>query len=286
MSLNILLTGSSGGTWSGIGVSGNTFNPNGLAVGDYAITYNIGSGTCQATETHNISVSTCIPSGLRVSLRVLLQGAYNTSSGQMNSDLRNGSGNLLPLSQPYNVAPFYYAGTEIVANTTQLPTTTTDWLLVELRDPVTNNLVASKAGFLLADASVQNEYGSEGLYFTGVNAGNYRIIVRHRNHLPVASVSSVAVPTAAPYDFRVANNIMGGAAQVALLGTNISGLLAGDADANGVINVADFNVIVATNPMNNIYSAGDINLDRYYTVADFNAYKPNSSKIGVLLVRY
>jgi gliding motility-associated-like protein len=54
ISLDSLLTGTTGGTWSGSGVTGNMFNPAGLS-GGIPVTYNVG-GACTATETHNITV--------------------------------------------------------------------------------------------------------------------------------------------------------------------------------------------------------------------------------------
>jgi gliding motility-associated-like protein len=55
VSLNPLVTGTTGGTWSGQGVSGNTFNSSGLS-GDIAITYTVGTVGCQSTSTQNINV--------------------------------------------------------------------------------------------------------------------------------------------------------------------------------------------------------------------------------------
>ena len=55
INLNTLITGDPGGTWSGTGVSGNTFNPAGL-VGFIAVTYTVGTPPCAATSTQGISV--------------------------------------------------------------------------------------------------------------------------------------------------------------------------------------------------------------------------------------
>jgi gliding motility-associated-like protein len=52
--LNPQITGTTGGTWSGTGVTGNTFN---LSSGTQAITYTIGSGVCQQTLTQTITVN-------------------------------------------------------------------------------------------------------------------------------------------------------------------------------------------------------------------------------------
>lgn len=55
LNLNTLITGTTGGTWSGNGVSGNTFNPAGLT-GSVTITYTIGSASCSASEPHSINI--------------------------------------------------------------------------------------------------------------------------------------------------------------------------------------------------------------------------------------
>lgn len=55
LNLTTLLTGQTGGTWTGSGVSGTSFNPSGLN-GAIAVTYAVGSGSCAASETHNIPV--------------------------------------------------------------------------------------------------------------------------------------------------------------------------------------------------------------------------------------
>jgi len=55
ISLDPLVTGINGGTWTGFGVSNNSFNASGLN-GSIAITYTVGQGTCQAVSTQNINV--------------------------------------------------------------------------------------------------------------------------------------------------------------------------------------------------------------------------------------
>jgi gliding motility-associated-like protein len=47
----------SGGTWSGLGVTGATFDPVGLSTGLTTLTYSIGSGTCLSTDTILIQVN-------------------------------------------------------------------------------------------------------------------------------------------------------------------------------------------------------------------------------------
>lgn len=54
--LNALVTGNSGGTWSGNGVNGSTFNPNGLS-GNVVVTYAVGSGSCIVESQQTITIN-------------------------------------------------------------------------------------------------------------------------------------------------------------------------------------------------------------------------------------
>lgn len=55
INLNPLITGDAGGTWSGTGVSGNTFNPSGLS-GSINVTYTVGTSPCEEAVTQAINV--------------------------------------------------------------------------------------------------------------------------------------------------------------------------------------------------------------------------------------
>jgi len=60
INLNSLLSGSAtaGGTWSGTGVSGSTFNPATSGPGTFSVTYTVGiSAGCSATQTQTITVN-------------------------------------------------------------------------------------------------------------------------------------------------------------------------------------------------------------------------------------
>lgn len=56
INLNAYITGTTGGSWTGTGVVGSTFNPASLAAGAYNVTYTTGTSPCQKTETHAITV--------------------------------------------------------------------------------------------------------------------------------------------------------------------------------------------------------------------------------------
>lgn len=56
--VNLTTSGTSGGTWSGTGVSGSQFCPGTSGAGSFAVTYSVGiSNTCRATQTNSITVT-------------------------------------------------------------------------------------------------------------------------------------------------------------------------------------------------------------------------------------
>jgi gliding motility-associated-like protein len=55
INLNDLINGTTGGLWSGTGVTGNFFNPSGLS-GTYSVTYTVGASPCIEQLTNSITV--------------------------------------------------------------------------------------------------------------------------------------------------------------------------------------------------------------------------------------
>lgn len=219
---------------------------------------------------------------INVQIKFFLEGAY--SAGNMNTALR--TANLLPLNQPYNVAPWYYNGTENVAAANNIPANAVDWILVELRsNNVGNTPLVSQAGFLLNNGTVVNTQGGIGLNFN-VAAGNYYLVVRHRNHIAAMSNTNPSLPNATPYDFSTAMTQAFGTNQQANLGSSVFGLLAADVNADGVVTVADYNLYQTQIAAINVYANGDLNLDKHVTVTDFNLYQSRASHIGISQIRY
>ncbi len=219
-----------------------------------------------------------------VRINVLLEGAYNTSSGMMNTDLTN----LLPLAQPFNRLPWNYTGTEQL---TSIPNNMVDWVLLEARAAGDDSqILARKAAIILnngdiIDADHANSY--TGVWFDCLDATvPYYFIVRSRNHLAVISNAAVLGNANTMHDFTNPATVRGGTTQLSNLGNGSYGLLAGDYNSDGIISVADFNGYVTNLAAINQYLDSDFNLDRVITVSDYNTYIPNASKIGVFTVRY
>lgn len=228
----------------------------------------------------NYSCTTPTPAGNRLQAKVFLEGVYNTATGTMSSGL----GTSLPIAQPYNAAPWSYNGTESVGSTN---TNMIDWVLIELRnatDPTT--IVARKAGMLYADGTVRHTDGVQGVDF-GTLAGSYYVTIRHRNHLPVISAITVALPNTTPYDFTTsAAQSQGGIEQLRDI-NGVQVLRAGDFDSDGALTYNDFNRAVSQGLAGSTnYVTGDANLDKSINLTDYGLYVNNLGIMGIPLLRY
>ncbi len=112
VTLDPFVTGTSGGTWSGTGVSGNAFNPAGLS-GPVAVTYsvnNTGTG-CSDSETNIIFVDVTAPQAAFNFVSISLTTVFTNTSADATSYLWNfGDGNSSSLENPnhtYAVAGTY-----------------------------------------------------------------------------------------------------------------------------------------------------------------------------------
>ena len=134
--------------------------------------------------------------GVSLQVKAILQGAYDSATGLMRDDLR--SAGILPVTQPYNKAPFDYEGAESInldlvdmANEDAM----VDWVMLELRNG--NNaseVVASKALLVQRDGDLMDAAtGSTTIDFTDLPSGDYFIGLRHRNHLGVSTASAVTL---------------------------------------------------------------------------------------------
>lgn len=221
------------------------------------------------------------PTNTRAHLKVLLQGAYNPSTGLLNTGL-NG---IIPNQQPYNRSPWAYAGTETA---TTINNNICDWVLVEARSTINTAPVERKAALLRNDGVILSPDGTEGVVFNSIAPGNYYLVVRHRNHLAVLSNNAVALPntTTTALDFTNYSNVYG-PNQEALMGDGKYAMFAGDFIANGVVNVLDYNLYISQiGAAPNQYLDGDCNLDKNITTSDYNLYQPNAAIIGVPQIRY
>lgn len=216
-----------------------------------------------------------------------LRGPWNTG-GFMNTAL-NTQG-IIPLSQPYTITPFSYAGTESVGS---IPNANVvDWVLVELRIPTSGlpadassaTIVGRKAAFLLSNGSVVDLDGVTPISFDINKQGAGFMVIRHRNHLGVMSNSLPSNATGSyTNDYRVLANSYKAAGSpsdpVILLPSSANyGMWAGDANRGGTISVTDVNLIkVSIAGSAGGYQHTDVNL----TGTNVNATDVNVSKLSI-----
>lgn len=178
---------------------------------------------------------------INLDLLVFLEGPY--SGSQMGTSLN--SAGLIPLSQPYNSAPWNYSGTESVL---VMPNpNVADWVLIELCDAAnaasatSATRIARQAAFLLKDGSVVGTDGSSILQFNNTFTQQLFVIVWHRNHLGIVSSNGVTASGGIyAYDFSTAaTKVYGGSAGYKNLNGSVWGMVAGDATHDGLINLSD-----------------------------------------------
>ena len=215
------------------------------------------------------------PGALEATLTALLQGGWTGSA--MRTTLVGAAA--FPTSQPYNTAPWNYAGTE--SNATP-PSSTTDWMLVQLRTGTASaTAVASVAALVLEDGSIVDASGS-GPVQIAVAPGSYYVVLYHRNHVPVISASTIDFNSgAASYDFTAAAGQALGTDPMAGLGVGDTApfaLWGGDGNADEQVTSPDFNLYSsATASGATGYEMADYNLDAQVTSPDFNIYSASTA---------
>ncbi len=113
-----------------------------------------------------------------IHVKAVLQGAYNSASGEMDTDLTG----LIPLTDPYS-------GTTTVGS---IPADVVDWVLVQVRDAADNtSTVYEKACFLRKDGAILDTDGTLGVTLTGLDESDGYVVIKHRNHLGVMIESPI-----------------------------------------------------------------------------------------------
>lgn len=208
------------------------------------------------------SCATCVIPTHTFNFKAILEGPFNGTS----MDAKIDAAGLIPTDQPYNTAPWNYAGTENI--TIAPPIDIVDWVLVELRSTPGDSASATSdrmfhrfAGLLKTDGSIVGTDGVMLPEYTGPIFDNLYVVIYHRNHLPVMS-SNALTPTdgAYVYDFTTAQTQAYGDV-LKDIGGGVFGLIGGDSDANGTIDVADKDNGWSVDAGNKGYFMSDLNLD-------------------------
>jgi hypothetical protein len=273
-----------------------TYTPNATFSGTDMFTYRVcdnGNPVLCAVATAYITVldKPC----MTFDFKVILEGPYNASTGLMGTTL-NQRGLLpgqtpvgsfaiaTPGGQPYNVAPFNYAGTETM---TAYPATVVDWVLVSLRTDITKaSEVFKVAGLLHNDGRI-----------TFVNPcfqlpnGSYYVLVEHRNHMGVMTPTPVPVSAGKiTYDFTAQQSYQltnpPSFGQKPVLNKFV--MYAGDGQKTSVIDNYDINfkdsiLWKSLSGSFDVYLLSDFNLDADSNFMDSSLWKSNSGRFSGIL---
>ena len=244
------------------------FNATGLAPGTYhanIIISNSGKAQIQVPVTLNVLHP------ISIDAKAFLEGPFFGS--QMNNLLK--LYDYLPLSQPYNTAPWNYAGTESVA---AIPNNdVVDWVLVEVRETsgdastaTGGTVIGRRAGFILKDGSIVDTDGSSPLTFSTVASQNIFAVIYHRNHIPIMSANQLST-TGNVYtiDFTTSETqVYGGTSACKELSSGVWGMLSGNALQDKQIDNKDKNDVWEVEKGNAGYYNGDMNMNGQVDAAD------------------
>jgi hypothetical protein len=233
----------------------------------------------------DINTPMAIILALTFNLKEYLEGPFITT--EMTTLLN--SGGLIPSAQPYNVAPWNYTGSESVGS---IPNSNiVDWVLIELRDApsaaqaTVATRIARQAAFLLKNGQIVGLNGSSPLQFTIMVTNQLFAIVWYKNHLGVmSSVGLTNVGGTYTYDFTTsATQVYGGSPGHKQIGSGIWGMMSGDGDGNGTVNINDKTLVWFVNAGKTGYYVSDFNLDRQTNNKDKNEkWYPNLSKVSLV----
>ncbi|MBL7981119.1 MAG: hypothetical protein JNL52_04850 [Flavobacteriales bacterium] len=212
---------------------------------------------------------------LLLNMRVLLSGPYNSSTGLMSDALRVAG--LVPFVEPYTQLGHSFVGgggetAQSIALSMVGADAIVDWVVIELRSaqaPAT--VVFSRSALLQRDGDVVDVDGGSAVQLLAA-PGNYYIVVRHRNHLGVATATPIALTqSGTSVDLTsVSTATYGVDAQAIVNGMRM--LWPGDSDHNGIVRytggvndrdpvLTAIGGVIPTSTVTNAYHVGDLNLD-------------------------
>jgi hypothetical protein len=303
--LDIITTGTMSAGWSAVKViSGNqisfalagttNFNTAGVMFKiQFQLNPDLTTGEFAFVNINNIMLNEGIPlprtanggitgaTGIVVNLNALLEGPFNGTT--MSTNLYTAG--LLPLSQPYNMAPWSYSGSESVA---VIPNgNVVEWVLVELRDAVNagsatvGTRIARQAAFVLNDGTITAMDGFSDLIFNVTITNNLFAIVWHKNHLGIMSAMPLTLSGGMySYNFTTSGTQAYGANSQKQLAVGKWGMYSGDGDANNTVNLTDKTAVWTPNSGKKGYLNADFNRNGQVNNPDKNNYwLPNLNKV-------
>ncbi len=211
-----------------------------------------------------------------LSIRFLLEGAYDFGAGLMTDNLRDKG--LLPAEDPWALSPNIPASALAVTGNDAL----VDWVMIEFRDP--NNLATilhTTSGLVQRDGDLVSADGSSLISVAALLPEDVFLLIRHQNHLKAMHAVSV-VANVISYDCTTQNAYEGGGTGQKELSPGVWALHAGNANEDNEITGADKASWILENGIFNVYSPNDFNLDGEVNGADNVSWFTNNGVFSVV----
>jgi len=268
---------------------------------DPVVTYNQTDATNNillANGVNSFSTFTGTRGASTASLIAFLEGA-NNGIGSMTTVLPSFtagapyfSSSPFPLTQPYSISPWNYAGNENVGT---VPAGVVDWVYLELRqgsDPslaTASTTFCKRSAFLKSDGTIVDLDGVSPVKFVNgapAPGNNVYIVIKHRNHLAIMSNNAVTKNGSGvySYDFTdLGTKTYGYPDGIKLKGGKWS-MVGGDGYPNGLIDTDDLSF--SWNPTFggfDGYYSGDFNMTGLVDTDDLSfIWNPNFGFFGYI----
>ncbi len=206
----------------------------------------------------------------RISVRALLEGAFDSTTGAMSTALVNG--NTLPYASPYDES---YAGFE------GLPDSLVDWVYLELSSDPDNTPVWQSSMFIGKNGWLCTPNGDE-WFVPDIPPGDYWLQVHHRNHLSVCSSAPLALRSegSVHYSFTESGDRYAPDTPAVQSPSGEWCLIGGDIDGDGSVTTRDYvriynQILLETKPP---YLSADVNMDGSVDAQDMSIWRENARK--------
>ena len=209
-----------------------------------------------------------------MNVRAILEGPFNSSTFQMNDDLR--ANNLLPTTSPYEDAVTCDASVFDTTNAGAI----VDWVEIQLRNADDINEIVARKSFLLQKNSAVRDADTNSSREIAINAwqGKYYVAIAHRNHLTaVTSLPITFDGNEANVDFTSDSSVLNGSNALIEVINSIFALPAGNVNTNGQIQNTNVSNTVLQLGISG-YNIFDVDMNGQVQNADINIIRKNIGK--------
>lgn len=224
-----------------------------------------------------------IQPGIVLCLKAMLEGPY--SSIQSNMDTNYVFQDTLKsyhYKQPYNKAPWNYAGNQSFDSNTLPSPTIIDWMLITLRSSTAASSTFDTVAVLIrSDGYLVNTKLADSLVMMKVtNLDSFYVVLQHRNHLAIMTANKTSRQYGLyNYDFttsqKKAYNL--GAPPMKNMGGGVFAMWAGNITGDANVNSSDYSQWRKNNGLFN-YVGSDVNLDLNINATDYTKWRLNNGR--------